>query len=351
MKLDDITSLVRENVQSLKPYRSARDDFQEGILLDANENSFGAPFDEAAGLNRYPDPYQKKLRTLISNYRSVAVDHVFTGVGSDEAIDLLIRVFCEPGSDHIITTPPTYGMYNVAASVNNVEVREVLLTDEFQPDVSAILEQANARSKILFLCSPNNPTGNVMEQESVKILLKEFAGIIVVDEAYIDFAEQDSLSRWVEKYPNLVVTQTLSKAFGLAGIRLGIAIADPKIIGYLMKIKAPYNVNTLTSTMACKAFDNIGQVQKNIAAIIEERGKLEQHLRAMPGIKKIYPSDANFLLFRVAGARKVYRQLAEKGVIIRYRGDEPRCDECLRVTVGTPEQNIRFINALNEIHS
>jgi len=351
MKSEKLSSLVRENVLALKPYRSARDDFQEGILLDANENSLGAPFEEATGLNRYPDPYQKKLRTLIANYRSVAIDQVFTGVGSDEAIDLLIRIFCEPGRDHIITTPPTYGMYNVAASVNNVEVREVLLTPEFQPDIPAILEQANAQSKILFLCSPNNPTGNVMNRRAVEKLLEEFEGIVVVDEAYIDFADHESLAGWVDNYPNLVVTQTLSKAFGLAGIRLGIAIADPQITGWLMKIKAPYNVNMLTSGMARQAFENLSKVQENITAIIEERNKLEQKLGEINGVEQIYHSDANFLLFRVKGAQKVYQKLAEKGVIVRYRGDEPRCEECLRVTVGTPEQNKRFINALKEIQS
>jgi len=344
-----IEELVRPNIRKLKPYRSARDDFSEGILLDANENSFGPPFETNLPLNRYPDPYQQALRGTIAEYRGVTPGQVFTGVGSDEAIDLLIRIFCEPGQDHIITTPPTYGMYNVSASVNDVAVKEVLLTSHFQPNVDEILEQAGAHSKILFLCSPNNPTANLLDRKLVEKLISSFPGIVVIDEAYVDFATEPSLAGLISTHTNLVVTQTLSKAFGLAGIRLGIAIASPPIIKLMMKIKAPYNVNQLTSITAAKAFDHIKKVESNISQIRKQRVWLEDKLNAMDGIKMVFPSDANFLLFRIENAIDIYKKLAQEGVIIRYRGNEPLCENCLRVTVGTPEQNNHIVNILRKL--
>ena len=347
--VESIDKLVRPNIKELKPYRSARDDFSEGILLDANENSYGSPFETDLQLNRYPDPYQHKLRGLIAGYRDVKPEQVFTGVGSDEAIDLLIRIFCEPGVDHIITTPPTYGMYKVSASVNNVAVKKVQLTPDFQPDVDGIIEQLSSRSKILFLCSPNNPTANLFNKKVVERLIHSFPGIVVVDEAYIDFATQQSLAGLTSTHSNLVVTQTLSKAFGLAGIRLGIAIAPADIITYLMKIKAPYNVNSLTAQTAAKAFDHIENMEANVARIREQREWLEDQLNAMNCVENVFPSDANFLLFRIDDALNVYKTLAKQGIIIRYRGNEPLCENCLRVTVGTPEQNKRFINVLRKI--
>lgn len=344
-----IEELVRPNIKKLKPYRSARDDFSEGILLDANENSFGSPFETDLPLNRYPDPYQQTLRGAIAEYRGVKPEQVFTGVGSDEAIDLLIRIFCEPKQDHIITTPPTYGMYSVSASVNDVHVKEVLLTSDFQPDVDEILEQAGSHSKILFLCSPNNPTANLLDRQLLEKLINAFPGIVVIDEAYIDFATEPSLAGFTSTHTNLVVTQTLSKAFGLAGIRLGIAISSPPIIKLMMKIKAPYNVNALTSKTAAKAFDHIENVETNISHIRKQRTWLEGQLRAMDCVETVFPSDANFLLFRIKYAIDIYKKLAQEGVIIRYRGNEPLCEDCLRVTVGTPEQDNRFINVLRKL--
>lgn len=345
----NISALVRPNIRDLSPYRSARDDFDSGLLMDANENAMGSPVNSALELNRYPSPLQKELRGKIAAFRNVRPENVFVGVGSDEPIDLLIRIFCEPGRDSVITTPPTYGMYRVSARINNVEIREVQLDEEFQPQTGRILETVDEKTKILFLCSPNNPTANDIKRESLLELIDRFPGIVVVDEAYIDFSETESLAPLVEKYPNLVVLQTFSKAFGLAGIRLGIAISSPEIISLLMKIKAPYSINKLTTEVALKAFDNLDRVKTNIRTIQDERKKLVARLGKMPSVSKIYPSDANFLLFRVKNAKDIYQKLAGNGVVIRYRGNEPGCHDCLRVTVGTPEENSRFIETLNSV--
>lgn len=345
----DIESLVRPNIRRLQPYRSARDDFETGLLLDANENSLGAPFRDAEGLNRYPSPQQYELRKRIADFRDVDVDNVFVGVGSDEAIDLLLRIFCEPARDRIIITPPTYGMYKVAAQINDITVDEVLLSEDFQLRPDRILAAVRPETRLLFLCSPNNPTGNHLKLFEIEKLLDRFPGLVVVDEAYIDFSSRKSLAARVREYPNLVVLQTMSKAFGLAGIRLGMAIASPDIIGYMMKVKAPYNLNTLTSKYAREAFDHLGQIRWNIDEIIQERNRLAHELNAFPGIDQVAPSDANFLLFKVDGAYDIYRRLAEEGVIIRYRGHEPHCENGLRVTIGTPEENNRFLEKLTEL--
>ena len=346
----DLDQLVRPNIKSLKPYHSARADFSEGLLLDANENSLGSPFSEDDSLHRYPDPSQNKLRDLIAQWRGVRQENVFVGVGSDEGIDLLYRIFCEPGEDRILTTPPTYGMYNVSADIHNITVDEVLLEDEtFQPRVDAILEAVTSNTKLLLLCSPNNPTGNTFQEERLTRLVEEFPGIVVVDEAYIDFSDHQSWAKKVAQYPNLVVLQTLSKSFGLAGIRLGVTFANEDIINYMMKVKAPYNINKLTSRYAIKAFKKLDTIQFNIDAIRKERKQLRDKLQSLNAVEKIYPSQANFLLVKIENAKKVYQKLAEKHIIVRYRGNEPLCENCLRITVGTPDENQRLISALKEV--
>jgi histidinol-phosphate aminotransferase len=346
----DLEQLVRPNINSLKPYHSARADYSEGLLLDANENSLGSPFYDDDELHRYPDPVQKKLRNLIAEWREVRQENVFVGNGSDESIDLLYRIFCRPGQDRIITTPPTYGMYDVSAQIHNIAIDEVLLEeDSFQPRVDEILEAVTPETKILLLCSPNNPTGNTFAKERITQLVERFPGIVVVDEAYIDFSDQPSWAPEVTKYPNLVVIQTMSKSFGLAGIRLGMAFASEQIIDYLMKVKAPYNINSLTAKYAIKAFKKLDTIQFNIDAIRKERKLLADKLQELQDVQNIYPSEANFLLVKIKDAKKVYQQLAEDGIIVRYRGDEPLCEDGLRITVGTPDENERLITALKNI--
>jgi len=345
----DISGLVRENIKKLKPYRSARDDFDTGILLDANENTIGSPFANEFELNRYPLPYQEELRSRISQYRDMDIEQVFVGVGSDEPIDLLIRIFCEPARDAILVTPPTYGMYNVSAGINNVAVQECLLSEDFELRPDAVFDTITGKTKIIFLCSPNNPTGNSLNREHIIRVAKNFRGIVVVDEAYIDFSEQTSMCALIDEHPNLVILQTLSKAFGLAGIRLGIALAHPEVINYLMKIKAPYNVNKLTSAFAIRAFKELHRIAENIAVIKKERERVTSELSKIPQIEKVFPSDANFLLFRVQQAYELYQKMAGEGVIVRYRGNEPHCDNCLRVTIGRPEENMTFLNVLKKV--
>ena len=346
----DLDQLVRPNIKTLKPYHSARSDFSEGLLLDANENSLGSPFPDENELHRYPDPSQEKLRDLIAQWRGVRKENVFVGVGSDEGIDILYRIFCQPGKDRILTTPPTYGMYSVSANIHDIAVDTVLLDEEtFQPRVDEILEAATEKTKMLLLCSPNNPTGNTFDAERITRLLDNFSGIVVLDEAYIDFSDQESWAKKIAEYPNLIVLQTMSKSFGLAGIRLGITYASEDIISYMMKVKAPYNVNKLTARHAIEAFEKIDTIQFNIDAIKKERKQLRGKLQELEAVKKIYPSEANFLLTKITNAKKVYRSLAEKDIIVRYRGDEPHCDNCLRITVGTPDENERLISALKEV--
>ena len=345
----DINNLVRENIKNLKPYRSARDDFKSGILLDANENSFGAPYADDLELNRYPMPYQEELREKIATFRGVESENVFVGVGSDEAIDLLYRIFCNPGQDRVIINPPTYGMYKVSANINDVDFDEVLLTEDFQLQPEKILEAVQPNTKMVFICSPNNPTANSMRLDDILAVLNGFDGMVVVDEAYIDFSQEHSLATLVREYPNLVVLQTMSKSFGLAGIRLGIAIASPEVIGFMMKVKAPYNVNKLTSRKAIDAFSSLDQISKNIESILEERDRVIGKLITYESVKRVYSSDANFVLFKITDAMEIYKKVAEKGVIIRYRGNEPHCEDCLRLTIGTAAENDRFFRALDEI--
>jgi len=349
MKNIDVSALVRENIKNLKPYRSARDDFDSGILLDANENSFGAPFADDMELNRYPMPYQEELRKKIAAFRGLDTENVFVGVGSDEAIDLLFRIFCTPGKDRVIINPPTYGMYKVSAAINDVAVDEVLLTENFQLQPDKVLDAVTPETKMIFLCSPNNPTGNSLDIDDIMKVMNNFDGILIIDEAYIDFSRQASLAGNLTDYNNLVVLQTMSKSFGLAGIRLGIAMADAEIISYMMKVKAPYNVNKLTAQKATQAFSSIQGVKKNIESVLEERERVIGKLVTFPQVKRIYPTDANFVMFRISNAKDVYEKLAENGVIIRYRGNEPHCEDCLRLTVGTSVENDRFFAALENI--
>lgn len=338
-----IQHLVRPNIQRLTPYASARSEFkgQADVFLDANESPY------ETGYNRYPDPLQHALKAKISQLKDVAAEHIFLGNGSDEAIDLLLRIFCEPGEDHVVILPPTYGMYKVSAEIANVAVREIPLKPGlFQPDVSAILAQADAHSKLLFLCSPNNPTGNSFSPELVRELLAGFPGIVVVDEAYIDFSAQQSATRWLGEFTNLVVMQTFSKAWGLAGIRLGMAFASEEIIGYFNKVKPPYNVNQLTQETALKALNDKARKGQQVQQVLGQRALLQQYLGGLPFVQRIYPSDANFLLVKMEDARGVYDYLVGKGIIVRDRSKVALCEGCLRITVGTPAENERVFRAL-----
>jgi histidinol-phosphate aminotransferase len=345
----NIESLVRENIRNLTPYRSARDDFEKGTLLDANENSYGSTVRNTLDLHRYPTPTHNGLRKKIAAFRDVDFENIFLGVGSDEPIDLLMRIFCEPGRDSIIITPPTYGMYRVAANINNVGVKEVLLSEDFQLNPDEILDASDDSTKLLFLCSPNNPTANDLKRTDLLKLVTKFPGIVVIDEAYIDFSRQESMASMIQQYPNLVVLQTLSKAFGLAGIRLGIAISNPEIIGYMLRVKAPYNINKLTAETASGAFDNPELLKHNIEAIRKERAYVAEQLSHSKEVEKVYPSNANFILFKIRHANEVYHKLAEKGIIVRYRGNEPLCEDCLRVTIGLPDENLRFLKTLKAV--
>lgn len=346
--LDDF---VRPNIRALAPYRCARDDYDSGILLDANENSFGPNIPKANGLHRYPSPYQWELKEKIATFRNVEKEQIFVGVGSDEPIDLLIRIFCEPKNEAIIITPPTYGMYKVAASINDVGVVSVPLKPDFQLQIDEILKQSSQKTKILFLCSPNNPTGNDLNHQDIERLIRSFPGIVVVDEAYIDFSDKPSFCARINEFPNLIVLQTLSKSFGLAGIRLGLAFAQKEIIQYLAKIKAPYNINQLTADVASKAFDHIAEMQQSVANLIQERTFLESEFSKIGVVQQIFPSDANFILIRVPNALAIYRALPNLGVVIRYRGDQIHCEETLRITVGTHEENLHLIKAFKQVVS
>jgi histidinol-phosphate aminotransferase len=346
----DIETLIRPNIRALKPYRSARQDYLTGVLLDANENAFGSAITfEGLDLNRYPDPFQTALRSRLAQLHGVQRENLFVGVGSDEVIDLLLRIFCEPQKDAVLILEPTYGMYRVAADVNNVRVDSCLLTDEFQINVEAAKQHTKADTKIIFCCSPNNPTGNLLNRADILGLCAQTSAIVVADEAYVDFAQSESLISDIEQFPNLVILRTLSKAWGLAAIRLGYAIAHPQIISYLMKVKSPYNINILTSTEALKALDNTDYVQRSVSSVAAERQRLVRELSTFRSIKKVFPSDTNFLLVRCSDARSLYRQLAQRGIIVRDRTFEPKLENCLRISVGTPEQNDLLLNALKEL--
>lgn len=344
----DLNKLVRASVSKLQPYSSARDEYvsdgSEMIFLDANEN----PFDN--GVNRYPDPYQRSLKSLLAEQKGVSENQILLGNGSDEVLDLIYRAFCEPNKDNIITLPPTYGMYKVLAGINAVENKEVLLTANFELNVDEILETEDSNSKLLFICSPNNPTGNSFKKEGIEKLLKSFNGLVVIDEAYIDFSQDESWLSQLNNYPNLIVTQTLSKAYGLAGIRLGICYASEEIISVLNKIKPPYNVNQLTQQRALQRVLNQDLVNQEVKQIIEERTQLINALDSLDFVSKLYPTDANFVLAKVDDANKRYQQLLEKQVVVRNRSTQPLCENTLRFTVGTPEENKKLIAILKELN-
>jgi len=346
-KIFNIDNLVRENIKTLKPYSSARDEFKafdkEMVFLDANENPF------INGVNRYPDPQQTDLKMELSKLKAIPVNQILLGNGSDEVLDLIFRAFCEPKQANIITLPPTYGMYKVLANINNVEERAVQLTTCFEPDIAQILKVMDKNSKVLFLCSPNNPTGNSFSNEAVEVLLNAFPGVVVIDEAYIDFSSQKSWLDRLNEFPNLIITQTLSKAYGMAGIRLGICYASPEIIAVLNKIKPPYNVNELTQQRAVKRVLNQNKVQHEIEILLEERKKLLIKLKSISFIEKIYPTDANFVLIKVDNAVKRYHELLEKGIVIRNRTTQPLCENSLRLTIGTRNENKFLIKTLREI--
>ncbi|MWW23617.1 histidinol-phosphate transaminase [Algibacter lectus] len=340
----NIQNLIRPTIKALKPYSSARDEFQGNsdamVFLDANENPYNN------GVNRYPDPQQKGVKAILSEIKGVSAKHILLGNGSDEVLDLIFRAFCEPHQDNVISLPPTYGMYEVLANLNAVEIRKVNLSETFQPKVDAILEAADAHSKVLFLCSPNNPTGNSFSTESVEKLLKTFKGLVVIDEAYIDFSTEKSWLTRLEEFPNLVITQTLSKAYGMAGIRLGICYASEEILKVLNTIKPPYNVNELSQKKAIELLNNKDLAKKQIQDILEERAVLISDLATISFVSKIYPSDANFILAKVDDATKRYNQLVEKGVVVRNRTTQFGCENCLRFTVGTKEENEELIKNL-----
>jgi len=347
MKKFNINNLVRPNVAGLKPYSSARDEYQstgsEMVFLDANENPF------QTDVNRYPDPQQRNLKAELAKMKNVSTEHILLGNGSDEVLDLLFRSFCEPGKDNVITLPPTYGMYKVLANINNIENREVLLSTDFEPKVEEILNSIDQNTKMIFLCSPNNPTGNSFSEEKIIHILENFNGLVIIDEAYIDFSTEESWLNKLEQYPNLVITQTLSKAFGMAGIRLGICYASAEIIEILNKIKPPYNVNELTQSRALDRLLNKEKVNSEISDLLKERDLLSKALVQVNFIEKIYPSDANFILVKVDDANNRYDQLLKKGIVIRNRTTQPLCENTLRFTVGTGEENEKLLKALQSL--
>jgi histidinol-phosphate aminotransferase len=341
----DINTLVRKKILTMKPYSSARDEFkgEAEVFLDANENPYPSPY------NRYPDPLQRQVKEKLAALKQVSSEQIFLGNGSDEAIDLLIRAFCEPNQDSILITEPTYGMYSVCADVNAVNVQQVLLTPDFDLDLDAFPNTFDASTKILFLCSPNNPTGNLLNREKIVEVLKRFYGLVVIDEAYIDFADSRSLIHELDKYPHLVVLQTFSKAWGLAGLRLGMCFASAEIINILNKIKYPYNVNSRTQDLALDALENAYRKDIWVDEILTQRDKLVKELRSVKVVDKIFHSDANFVLVRVKDAPATYHYLMEKGIVVRDRSRVTLCYNCIRITVGTPQENEALIQALKEL--
>ncbi|WP_258103610.1 histidinol-phosphate transaminase [Marinoscillum sp. MHG1-6] len=338
--------LIRNHIKTLKAYSSARDEYTGtlGIFLDANENSLGSS--TSALYNRYPDPHHATLKAQWSEIKGVATDRIFFGNGSDEPIDLLLRLFCEPGKDHVITMPPTYGMYAVSADINAVENVKVPLKYDFQIDLATLKETWNENSKILFVCSPNNPSGNLLDRKTIQTILDEFPGMVVVDEAYIDFSSEESWTDKLAEYPNLIVLQTLSKAWGMAGIRVGVAMADPYVIEMLDKIKPPYNISLPNQQLATEALSNEAKKNAYVEELLEERTKLITALGQLPNVRKIVPSDANFLLVAFEGAKEVFNYLIEETLIVRDRSSQLHCTDCLRITIGTKEENLELMNLL-----
>ena len=346
MKTFDLNNLLRNNVKTLKPYSSARDEFkdfeQEMIFLDANENPF------SNGINRYPDPQQKELKNLIITNKEIQYENILLGNGSDEVLDLLFRAFCEPNRDNVITLPPTYGMYGVLADINAIENREVLLTNDFQPNVDLILKAVDENTKIIFLCSPNNPTGNSFSDEAVLKIINNFKGLVVIDEAYIDFSKDESWLSVLSDFPNLVITQTLSKAYGMAGLRIGILYASNEIIAVLNKVKPPYNINIVSQEIAIKKITR-STIPFQIKKINSEKKKLVKVLAKCSFVKQVFPTDANFILVRVDDANYRYQQFLENGIVVRNRTNQPLCENCLRISIGLKEENEMLIQVIKKI--
>lgn len=344
----DINAILRDNIKNLVPYSSARDEFkgQATVLLDANENPFGSPLE--TDYNRYPDPRQLVLKDKISRIKGVPAPNIFLGNGSDEAIDILFRAFCRPGIDNVVLVPPTYGMYEVSANINDVAVKKVNLTPAFQLDLEGIAEAIDANTRLIFLCSPNNPTGNSLDREDMETILANFTGIVVVDEAYINYARQRTFIQELTEYSNLVVLQTLSKAWGLAGLRLGMAFASEEIIEVFNKIKPPYNINQATQDLALKALERIEEVNEWTRQTVAEREQLVKSLLELPFVEHIYPSDANFILVKTLDPRGIYENLVGKGIILRDRSKVELCAGCLRITIGTPAENAKLMEALRQ---
>lgn len=344
----DLNSLLRENIKKLVPYSSARDEFkgEASVYLDANENSFGSPLTK--WYNRYPDPLQWKVKQKLSAIKGLPAEMIFLGNGSDECIDVLQRAVCEPGVDNIIICPPTYGMYEVSAGINNITVKKVPLTRAFQLDLSAIEQAIDDHTKMIFLCSPNNPTGNSLIREDIEVLLNNYFGIVVLDEAYINFSRYRSFSRELAEYPNLVVLQTLSKAWGLAALRIGMAFASAEIIHVMNRIKPPYNIGQASQDLVLTALDKVEEVNAMIEEIVKERSVLERSLPALAVVNKVHPSDANFLLAEVERPRELYNYLLGKGIVVRDRSNVALCEGCLRITVGTPHENKMLLESIRE---
>lgn len=344
----DLNNLLRENIKSLTPYSSARDEFhgEAKIFLDANENSIGSPL--IKWYNRYPDPYQLKIKEKLSAIKGVSPKQIFIGNGSDECIDLLYRAFCNPGKDNVIICPPTYGMYEVSANINDVEIRKAQLLENYQLDLVHLETLVDENTKIIWICSPNNPTGNSIHFEDIEMVLNNFDGIVVVDEAYINFSRQRSCITLLKDYPNLVVMQTLSKAWGLAGLRLGMSFASEEIIGIYNKIKPPYNISEAVQELVLKALDNVEEVNEMIKELVKERKRLEEELPKLKVVVQVYPSDANFLLVKVVDAKAIYEYLLANQIVVRDRSKVVLCGESLRITVGTAKENDELLNALQK---
>lgn len=343
-----INNILRENIKNLTPYSSARDEFkgEASVYLDANENAYGSPLDKP--YNRYPDPLQYKVKKRLSEIKGVPPRNIFLGNGSDEAIDILFRSFCNPGVDNVILVPPTYGMYEVSANINDVQTRKVMLTEEYQLNLEGIAEAIDGHTKLIFICSPNNPTGNSINRDDIETLLANFSGLVVIDEAYINFSRQKTFIQELTEYANLVVLQTLSKAWGLAGLRVGMAFASEEIIEVMNKVKPPYNVNQASQELALKALENVSLVNVWIKEILEQRDRLVLSLKHFDFVLDIYPSDANFILVKTTAPKSIYNFLVEKGIIVRDRSKVELCEGCLRITVGMPEENNVLLKTLQD---
>jgi histidinol-phosphate aminotransferase len=344
----NLNNLIRENIKQLVPYSSARDEFsgEAKVFLDANENSLGSPLPK--WYNRYPDPHQHKLKAAISKVKGIAPEYIFLGNGSDECIDLLFRCFCNPGKDNTIICPPTYGMYEVSAHINDVEVRKAPLLDDFQLDIIHLENLIDENTKLIWICSPNNPTGNSFKREDIEMVLNNFNGLVVIDEAYINFSKQKSFIQELTEYPNLVVMQTFSKAWGLAALRLGIIFASREIIEILKKVKPPYNINQATQELVLQALEEVNQVNDMIRETVAMREALTDVFQRMPIVEKAYPSDANFILVKIKKAGEIYEFLLTKGIVVRDRSKVKLCDNCLRITIGTEEENTLLVDAMIE---